>query len=96
MNDVEFVDTNVLIYSLDGKAGVKHERAMALLKRLYNENRGALSVQVLAEFYSVATGKLGIKSEQAEQTIKDLADWTIHRAGHDDLQIGRASCRERV
>jgi predicted nucleic acid-binding protein len=81
----EFVDTNVLIYAHDGKAGLKHERAEALMERLYDEDCGGLSVQVLTEFYSAATRKLGMKSEQAEETIRDLADWTIHRAGHDDL-----------
>ena len=82
----EFIDTNVLIYAQDSTTPAKHEIAIALMDRLYGENRGALSVQVLSEFYSVATGKLGMKSEEAEAILEDLAGWTIHRPGHADLQ----------
>jgi len=48
-----FIDTNVLLYSISrdpGEAG-KRERAVALLDR----DDGALSVQVLQEFYVQAT-----------------------------------------
>jgi predicted nucleic acid-binding protein len=40
---------------------------------------------VLAEFYSAATRKLGMKSEEAEEIIADLGAWAIHRPGHDSL-----------
>jgi predicted nucleic acid-binding protein len=82
---VEFVDTNVLIYAHDGGAGSKHERSVELLERLSEEGNGALSVQVLAEFYSAATRKLGRKSEEAEAAIADLGVWAIHRPGHESL-----------
>ena len=81
----EFVDTNVLIYAYDLSAGTKRHTASELLTRLVEEDRGALSIQVLAEFYSIATRKLKMKSEQAEGFLKDLGAWTIHRAGHQDL-----------
>ena len=58
----EFIDTNVLIYAHDGGAGRKHSQAVELLVRLLEEGAGALSLQVLSEFYSAATGKLGIKA----------------------------------
>jgi predicted nucleic acid-binding protein len=81
----EFIDTNVLIYAHDGGAGRKHSQAVELLVRLLEEGAGALSLQVLSEFYSAATRKLGIKSSEAEEVIRDLAGWTIHRPGHADL-----------
>ena len=48
-----FFDTNVLIYSIsiDPADAAKHKRAIALLQR----EDGALSVQVLQEFYTQAT-----------------------------------------
>jgi predicted nucleic acid-binding protein len=49
------------------------------------EVTGALSVQVLTEFYSAATRKLGMKSQEAEEVIADLRAWTIHRPGHADV-----------
>jgi predicted nucleic acid-binding protein len=40
---------------------------------------------VLTEFYSAATKKLGMKSQEAEDVIADLRAWTIHRPGHADV-----------
>lgn len=58
---VESVDTNVLIYAHDGGAGRKHVAAVELLSRLGGERSAALSIQVLAEFYSAAVQKLKMK-----------------------------------
>jgi predicted nucleic acid-binding protein len=82
---VEFIDTNVLVYAHDGGAGSKHDQAVELLTHLLEDARGALSIQVLSEFYSAATKKLAMKGEEAEEVINDLGAWTIHRPGHADL-----------
>ena len=82
---VEFVDANILIYANDGGAGAKHVKAVELLERLFAEGAGALSIQVLAEFYSVATRKLSRTSAEAEAVIRDLGGWIIHRPAHADL-----------
>lgn len=55
---LEFVDTNVLVYAYDRSAGKKRTRAIALLERLILGRRLALSLQVLQEFYVVATREL--------------------------------------
>ena len=81
----EFVDTNLLIYSHDGGAGTKHDKAVDLLERLCEEGTGALSTQVLVEFYSAATRKLGMSSAEAEAVMHDLGGWSIHRPAHADL-----------
>ena len=82
---VEFVDTNIFIYAHDGGAGEKHERSVQLLSRLVEDGTGAISIQVLAEFYAAATKKLGIASQEAEEILADLGGWIIHRPGHADL-----------
>ena len=82
---VEFVDSNLVLYAHDSGSGERHGKAVILLERLFEEGAGALSTQVLAEFYSVATRKLGITSTEAETVIRDLGGWTIHRPGHADL-----------
>ena len=82
---VEFIDTNVLVYAHDGGAGAKHARAVDLLARLFEDATGALSIQVLSEFYAAATKKLAMKSAEVEEVITDLASWTIHRSAHADL-----------
>jgi predicted nucleic acid-binding protein len=82
---VEFVDTNVFLYAHDGGAGKKHERSVQLLSRLVEDGAGAISIQVLAEFYAAATKKLGMTSQEAEAVLADLGGWIIHRPGHADL-----------
>lgn len=82
---VEFVDTNVLVYAHDGGAGKKHLKSVELLARLFEETNGALSIQVLSEFYNAATRKLSMKSAEAEAAISDLGGWLIHRPGHSDV-----------
>lgn len=94
---VEFVDTNILVYAHDGGAGTKHDQSMSLLARLFENATGALSIQVLAEFYAVATKKLSMKSAEAEAAISDLGCWTIHRPGHPDvLNAARLHRRYKV
>ena len=83
--NVEFVDTNVLVYAHDRKADRKRMRSSELLKRLAANNSGALSIQVLTEFYVVATRKLRITSEEVEEIILDFGAWTLHRPSHTDL-----------
>jgi len=56
-----------------------------LLERLFEEGAGAVSTQVLVEFYAVATRKLGMTSTEAEAVIRDLGGWIIHRPAHADL-----------
>lgn len=52
------VDTNVMIYAYDPRDAAKHERAIAIVRRLEERSAGALSVQVLGEFFVNATHKL--------------------------------------
>lgn len=52
-----FIDSNILLYAYDTSETTKQPIAVALLARLWRERAGALSTQVLQEFYSVATSK---------------------------------------
>ena len=90
MNDKrarQFLDTNVLVYAHDTSAGVKHEKAKALVGRLWETRDGCLSVQVLQEFYVTVTRKVTkpIDSAEAAQIISDLATWRIHEPGAQDV-----------
>jgi predicted nucleic acid-binding protein len=44
-----FVDTNILVYAHDLSAGMKHQRAKALVEKLWNSGNGVLSTQVMQE-----------------------------------------------
>ena len=76
---VTFVDTNILIYSLDANDEVKHRSAENVLVQLWTSGLGVLSSQVLQEFYNVATCKLrpALTPPQARQVINDYSDWCL-------------------
>jgi predicted nucleic acid-binding protein len=60
------IDTNVLLYLYDHSQPVKQDRARDVLDQLELVGNGRLSVQCLAEFFSVATRKLSPKLTPAQ------------------------------
>jgi predicted nucleic acid-binding protein len=98
-NRLQFVDTNILIYAHDESAGDKHTRAKALLKELWEDRTGCVSIQVLQEFYVNVTQKVAIPltAEAAAQIIADLSVWQIHQPNVDDvLDAIRLQARHRL
>ena len=57
MNDKVFIDTNILIYSIDDADIKKQKKAQDIISEL-SENGGIISTQVLQEFYNIATKAL--------------------------------------
>lgn len=95
---MEFVDTNILLYAYVG-VGPKQEVASALVDRLWRERRGALSVQVLQEFYVNATRKITktMGPDVAVDRLKSLARWRVHSPLPDDVIAAAAlSGRHRL
>jgi predicted nucleic acid-binding protein len=54
-----FLDTNILVYSLDQSDIGKRGKCRRLLKSLVGESSGVISTQVMQEFFMAATTKLG-------------------------------------
>ena len=81
----EFVDTNILVYAHDPDYGAQQRGSIQLLRRLGESNSGALSFQVLAEFYAVAMRRLRMESQEAEEIVAGFDFWRMHRPLHDDL-----------
>ncbi|MFC4309249.1 PIN domain-containing protein [Steroidobacter flavus] len=75
MTAVVFVDTNILVYAHDPAAGEKHIRATRALERLWVEETGRVSVQVLQEFYVTAIRKLKIPRANAREAVQVYAPW---------------------
>ncbi len=94
--NVEFVDSNVLVYAHDRSAGAKRRIARDLLLRLVDRHALALSIQVLAEFYVVTTGKIPkpISPADAIEVIEDLGAFTVFRPAVEDL-VAAASLAAR-
>jgi len=80
-----FVDTNVLFYADDRSAGVKRDRARELIRRALRDGRARLSTQVLAEYFAVATRKLGLASATARRRVEIYAALSVFRPAVDDL-----------
>ena len=57
MADRDFFDTNVLVYAVDQRDPEKQARSRALLTEAIENNTGALSTQVLSEFFTVSTSR---------------------------------------
>lgn len=83
----EFVDTNVLLYAYDASAGARHERAAELVGALGTDRRGALSIQVLQEFYVNATRKIAapLDPDAAMDRVRVLSRWTVHAPQAGDV-----------
>jgi predicted nucleic acid-binding protein len=91
---VEFVDTNVLVYAHDPEMGSKQSVAIELMARLADSGAGAVSIQVLIEFYSAATKKLHMGIEEVVGVVQNLRLWTIHRPDHADILRAAALQRQ--
>jgi predicted nucleic acid-binding protein len=78
--DLQFLDTNVLLYAHDQSAGEKQHRAGSIVAAMWESGNGCLSVQVLQEFYVNITQKVAqrLDKEAALQIVADLACWRIH------------------
>jgi predicted nucleic acid-binding protein len=75
MNDRSFVDSNIMVYSVDENPDerVKHETAIRLLASEPDDL--VISTQVLQEFYVVVTRKLAhpLDEERAARALRGLA-----------------------
>lgn len=75
--EVVFVDTTILVHAHDRRDPVKYEIAKAALAKLWDTGTGALSTQVLQEYYRVATRELGIPHAEARETVSDYGEWCV-------------------
>lgn len=74
-----FVDTNILVYAHDFKQGGKHDKARALLQKLWEEGNGALSTQVLQELCVSLRRKAArpLSPAATRKIIEDYATWEV-------------------
>lgn len=72
-----FLDTNILVYTLDNNDPAKRDHCRKLLVTLRDEGSGVISTQVLQEFYVVATQKLGVEAPLAKSILHALQNMTL-------------------
>jgi len=98
MSDKTFVDTNVLIYAHDVAAGTKHQIAKMLLRELWSERAGVLSVQVLQEFYVNVTRKIAtpLSKDSARQVVSSYAIWSTETTSSEISAAFRIEDESRI
>ena len=72
-----FLDTNILLYSLEADQPVKRRKARALLRRLAESLTPVISTQILQEFYVAGTTKLGVEPLVAKSLLRSFENMEI-------------------
>jgi predicted nucleic acid-binding protein len=98
MNAKTFVDTNVLIYAHDADAGIKYETARAVLRDLWGRRAGALSVQVLQEFYVNVTRKIvtPLPKSSARAVVEAYRIWCVDTTAEEISAAFRIEDEARI
>lgn len=93
---LQFIDTNVLVYAHDARAGEKHERSDLLINELWVSRQGHLSVQVLQELYVTLTQVVPspLDLEAASKILKNLSHWRVHVPNPEDV-LGAIHLQQR-
>jgi predicted nucleic acid-binding protein len=85
MSGLAFFDTNVLVYADDTSSPRKQDRAIALFTEHFSRGTAVVSLQVLQEYFSVATRKLGVAPELAQRKVEVLARARVVRFEAGDI-----------
>ena len=91
MTEVVFVDTNILIYARDTSEPEKHRTAATCIERLWREQRGRTSMQVLNEYYVTVTRKLkpGLHVDAAWDDVQSFLAWEPYETNRALLLAAR-------
>ena len=85
MSARSFFDTNILVYIDDDANPVKQQRALALFAEHRRARTGAVSLQVLQEYFVAVTRKLGINAEKARRKVELIAEFDVVVPGVPDI-----------
>ncbi|HYL47605.1 MAG TPA: PIN domain-containing protein [Candidatus Limnocylindrales bacterium] len=98
MNGRTFVDTNVLIYAHDVDARAKHKIANSVLRGLWGERTGVLSLQVLQEFYVNVTRKITspLSKESARHVVEIYSVWCVEATSTEIFAAFRIEDESRI
>jgi predicted nucleic acid-binding protein len=86
-----FVDTNVFVYARQASEHTKQPTAARWLERLWDEQTGRTSVQVLNEYYTTLTRKIKppLPPADAWDDVKSLIAWNPQPMDLELLHRGR-------
>lgn len=84
----DFIDTNVIVYANDGARPAKQQQAIDCVTARLRTGTGVISTQVLMEYASVATGKLGQEQEAIDRQLLLLDRLEVVRVDRKLIQHG--------
>ena len=98
MSDKTFVDSNILIYAHDVDAKAKYHTAKDVLRDLWSQRTGVLSVQVLQEFYVNVTRKIAspLSKEEARLVINSYTVWCTETTAAEIATAFRIEDESRI
>jgi predicted nucleic acid-binding protein len=93
-----FVDSNVLIYAYDTDSERKRLTAQRILLDLWQERAGALSMQVLQEFYVNSTRKLAspLSKDKARSIVNQFSYWCVETTPAEILRAFQIEDEARI
>jgi predicted nucleic acid-binding protein len=77
MSARSFFDTNILIYADDETDPIKQRLAAELFADHRRRRSGVVSLQILQEYFVVATRKFGIDAGSARRKVELIAELTV-------------------
>ncbi len=77
MSARSFFDTNILAYADESTAPTKQGLAAELIAQHRRGRTGVVSLQVLQEYFVVATRKLGVDPQSARRKVELLAEFDV-------------------
>ena len=77
MSDKIFIDTNLLLYSLDSFDQDRKKHSRSILKKISDQYTGVISTQVMQEFYVAATKKLNADPVIIKGILTQLTNFEI-------------------
>ena len=79
MTEKYFVDTNILIYRYDPRYPAHQSIAKEWLGRIWEENSGVISTQVIKEFYGTLTRKIAPREDRnlSRDIVRHLLFWEV-------------------
>ena len=85
MTGGSFLDSNVLVYTDDTASPAKQAAALALVGDAMRTKTGVVSLQVLQEYFSVVTRKLGVDAATARAKVELLGAFSTSPVDIDDV-----------
>lgn len=85
MNRLAFFDTNIFLYSDDVSNSGKQALAIKLITAYQRAGLAAVSLQVMQEYFSAATRKLGLDVELAQWKVEVISRFRVVRIVEADV-----------